>query len=78
MRSQVISVKSTASPISMPMSRSQFPAVGAHSGSYVPLVKGVGLATSGYRIPVAHISARAVLSNTMCTTPYRSAGRAKP
>jgi carbon-monoxide dehydrogenase large subunit len=49
--------------------------VGAHSGSYVPLVKGVGLCTSGYRIPVAHISARAVLSTTMCTTPYRSAGR---
>jgi len=49
--------------------------VGAHSGSYVPLVKGVGLATSGYRIPIAHISARAVLTNTMCTTPYRSAGR---
>jgi carbon-monoxide dehydrogenase large subunit len=49
--------------------------VGAHSGSYVPLVKGVGLATSGYRIPVAHVKARAVLSTTMCTTPYRSAGR---
>jgi len=49
--------------------------VGAHSGSYVPLVKGVGLATSGYRIPVSHIHARAVLSTTMCTTPYRSAGR---
>jgi aerobic carbon-monoxide dehydrogenase large subunit len=49
--------------------------VGAHSGSYVPLVKGVGLATSGYRIPVSHIRARAVLSTTMCTTPYRSAGR---
>ncbi len=49
--------------------------VGAHSASYVPLVKGVGLATAGYRIPVAHIRARAVLSNTMCTTPYRSAGR---
>jgi aerobic carbon-monoxide dehydrogenase large subunit len=49
--------------------------VGAHSGSYVPLVKGVGLCTSGYRIPVSHIRARAVLSNTMCTTPYRSAGR---
>ncbi len=49
--------------------------VGAHSGSYVPLVKGVGLATAGYRIPVSHISARAVLTNTMCTTPYRSAGR---
>ncbi|MGH6671751.1 MAG: xanthine dehydrogenase family protein molybdopterin-binding subunit [Xanthobacteraceae bacterium] len=49
--------------------------VGAHSGSYVPLVKGVGLATAGYRIPVSYIRARAVLSNTMCTTPYRSAGR---
>ena len=49
--------------------------VGAHSGSYVPLVKGVGLATAGYRIPTAHIGARAVLSTTMCTTPYRSAGR---
>jgi carbon-monoxide dehydrogenase large subunit len=49
--------------------------VGAHSASYVPLVKGVGLATAGYRIPTAHISARAVLTNTMCTTPYRSAGR---
>jgi carbon-monoxide dehydrogenase large subunit len=49
--------------------------VGAHSASYVPLVKGAGLATAGYRIPAAHISARAVLTNTMCTTPYRSAGR---
>jgi carbon-monoxide dehydrogenase large subunit len=49
--------------------------VGAHSASYVPLVKGVGLATAGYRIPTAHISARAVLATTMCTTPYRSAGR---
>jgi carbon-monoxide dehydrogenase large subunit len=49
--------------------------VGAHSGSYVPLVKGVGLATSGYRIPTSHVQARAVLSTTMCTTPYRSAGR---
>ncbi len=49
--------------------------VGAHSGSYVPLVKGVGLATSGYRIPTSYVQARAVLSTTMCTTPYRSAGR---
>ena len=49
--------------------------VGAHSASYVPLVKGVGLVTAGYRIPIAHIGARAVLSTTMCTTPYRSAGR---
>ena len=49
--------------------------VGAHSGSYVPLVKGVGLVTAGYRIPTSHILARAVLSTTMPTTPYRSAGR---
>jgi carbon-monoxide dehydrogenase large subunit len=49
--------------------------VGAHSGSYIPLVKGVGLATAGYRIPTAHIHARAVLSTTMPTIPYRSAGR---
>ena len=41
----------------------------------MPLVKGVGLATAGYRIPTSYISARAVLSTTMCTTPYRSAGR---
>jgi carbon-monoxide dehydrogenase large subunit len=49
--------------------------VGAHSGSYVPLFKGVGLVTAGYRIPTSYIRARAVLSTTMPTTPYRSAGR---
>jgi carbon-monoxide dehydrogenase large subunit len=49
--------------------------VGAHSGSYVPLMKGVGLVSAGYRIPVSYVAARAVLSTTMCTTPYRSAGR---
>jgi aerobic carbon-monoxide dehydrogenase large subunit len=49
--------------------------VGAHSASYVPLVKGVGLATAGYRIPAAYVRARAALSTTTPTTPYRSAGR---
>ena len=49
--------------------------VGAHSASYVPLVKGAQLATSGYRIPTSHVRARAVLSTTMPTAPYRSAGR---
>ena len=49
--------------------------VGAHSVSYVPLIKGVGLMTSVYQVPVAHIRARAVLSNTAPTNPYRSAGR---
>jgi carbon-monoxide dehydrogenase large subunit len=49
--------------------------IGAHSVSYVPLTKGVGLMTSVYQVPVAHIHARAVLSNTAPTNPYRSAGR---
>ena len=49
--------------------------VGAHSVSYVPLIKGVGLMTSVYQVPAAHIRARAVLSNTAPTNPYRSAGR---
>jgi aerobic carbon-monoxide dehydrogenase large subunit len=49
--------------------------IGAHSVSYVPLIKGVGLMTSVYQVPAAHIRARAVLSNTAPTNPYRSAGR---
>ena len=48
---------------------------GAHSVSHVPLSKGASLMTSVYRIPAAHVRARAVLSNTPPTTPYRSAGR---
>ena len=42
---------------------------------YVPLVKCTELLTSVYRIPVAHVRARAALSNTVPTNPYRSAGR---
>jgi carbon-monoxide dehydrogenase large subunit len=49
--------------------------VGGHSVSYVPLVKGVQLMSSVYRVPVSHFRARAVLSNTAPTNPYRSAGR---
>ena len=48
---------------------------GAYSVMYVPLVKCVELLSSVYRIPAAHIRARAVLSNTPPTNPYRSAGR---
>jgi aerobic carbon-monoxide dehydrogenase large subunit len=48
---------------------------GAHSVMYVPLVKCSELLTSVYRVPAAHIRARAVLSNTPPTNPYRSAGR---
>ena len=48
---------------------------GAHSVMYVPLVKCTELLTSVYRVPAANIRARAVLSSTPPTTPYRSAGR---
>jgi carbon-monoxide dehydrogenase large subunit len=49
--------------------------VGAHSVMYVPLLKCSELLTSVYRVPAAHIRARAVLTNTVPTSPYRSAGR---
>ncbi|MBN9086126.1 MAG: xanthine dehydrogenase family protein molybdopterin-binding subunit [Reyranella sp.] len=48
--------------------------VGAYTASYIPLTKGTQLMTSLYRMP-AVARARAVLSNTVCTAPYRSAGR---
>ena len=48
---------------------------GAHSVNYVPLVKCTELLTSVYSVPAAHVRARAVLSNTPPTNPYRSAGR---
>jgi carbon-monoxide dehydrogenase large subunit len=48
---------------------------GAHSVSHVPLSKGASIITSVYRFAAAHVRARAVLSNTPPTTPYRSAGR---
>lgn len=49
--------------------------VGAHTVSFVALVKGVELMSSVYKIPAAHFRARAVLSNTAPTNSYRSAGR---
>ena len=49
--------------------------VGANAVSYVPLTKGIGVSTSVYRVPCAAARARAVLSNTMATSPYRAAGR---
>ena len=41
----------------------------------MPLTKGTELMSSLYRIPAARVRARAVLSNTPPTSPYRSAGR---
>ena len=49
--------------------------VGAHAVSYIPLTKGVGVATSVYHLPCAAFRARAVASNTTPTSPYRAAGR---
>lgn len=48
---------------------------GSHPSNYGPLKKGVEIMTSLYRVPAAHFQARAVVSNTMLTRPYRSAGR---
>jgi aerobic carbon-monoxide dehydrogenase large subunit len=48
---------------------------GAHTTSFVPLNKGAQLMPSLYRIPVAHVVARAAVTNTPATIPYRSAGR---
>ena len=49
--------------------------VGAHTVSFVPLTKGVEIMSGLYTIPTAHFRARAVVSNTPPTNPYRSAGR---
>ncbi len=49
--------------------------LGAYAASLVPLTKGTELMTSLYHIPAAAARARAVLSNTPSTAPYRSAGR---
>ena len=48
---------------------------GSHQTNYGPLKKGVEIMSSLYRVPTAHFVARGVVSNTMLTRPYRSAGR---
>ncbi len=49
--------------------------VGAHAVSFIPLGKGVGVLPSLYHFPAAYVRARAVLTHTSPTYPYRSAGR---
>jgi carbon-monoxide dehydrogenase large subunit len=49
--------------------------VGAHAVSFIPLAKGVAVLPSVYAVPAAFIRGRAVLTNTVPTTPYRAAGR---
>lgn len=48
---------------------------GAYTTSFVPLNKGAQLMSSLYGIPAAHVIARAAVTNTPATIPYRSAGR---
>jgi len=48
---------------------------GAHTSNFSPLRKGVEIMSSIYRMPAAWFRGRSVLSNTMMTRPYRSAGR---
>jgi len=48
---------------------------GAHPTNFSPLQKGVEIMSSIYRMPCAFFRARAVLSNTSPTRPYRSSGR---
>jgi carbon-monoxide dehydrogenase large subunit len=49
--------------------------LGAHSGNFSMVQKGVEIMSSIYRVPAAHFRARCVMSNTPPTRPYRSAGR---
>jgi aerobic carbon-monoxide dehydrogenase large subunit len=48
---------------------------GAYPIAFGPLQKGVEIMTSIYQVPVVHFRARAVLTNTASTRPYRSSGR---
>jgi carbon-monoxide dehydrogenase large subunit len=49
--------------------------VGAHTIAFVPLRKGLGQMSGVYDIPATYFRGCAALTNTVPTTPYRSAGR---
>ena len=49
--------------------------VGGYAVTFVPITKSSELAPTVYRFPAAHVRARAAMSNTPSTAPYRSAGR---
>ena len=49
--------------------------LGGHAAAFVSLQKGLGLVPSVYRIPVGYFRGRGAVTNTVSTTPYRSAGR---
>jgi aerobic carbon-monoxide dehydrogenase large subunit len=49
--------------------------LGAHAAAFVSLQKGMSLMSGVYDIPAAYVRGRAAVTNTVPTTPYRSAGR---
>jgi aerobic carbon-monoxide dehydrogenase large subunit len=49
--------------------------VGAYPISFGPLAKGVEIMSSIYHVPTVHFRARAAITNTLPTRPYRSSGR---
>ena len=49
--------------------------LGGYAASFVPLQKGMGLLSGVYHIPVGYVRGRGAVTNTVPTTPYRSAGR---
>jgi aerobic carbon-monoxide dehydrogenase large subunit len=49
--------------------------LGGHAAAFVSLPKGLGLMSNVYRIPVGYFRGRGAVTNTVSTTPYRSADR---
>src|SRR6266446_4363975 len=49
--------------------------LGGHATAFGPLQKGIGLMSNVYAIPTVHFRGRGAVTNTVPTTPYRSAGR---
>jgi carbon-monoxide dehydrogenase large subunit len=49
--------------------------LGGHATAFGPLQKGIGLMSNVYAIPAVHFRGRGAVSNTVPTTPLRSAGR---
>jgi carbon-monoxide dehydrogenase large subunit len=49
--------------------------LGGHAAAFVSLQKGLGLVPSVYRVPAGYFRGRGAVTNTVSTTPYRSAGR---
>ena len=49
--------------------------VGGMTAAFVPMANGTRLVTSVYDIPLLHLTAKSVITNTVPTAPYRGAGR---